>query len=45
MYDGKEEVLIYDYVDSGIPMLARMYEKRLRGYKTIGYSLKIVQDE
>ncbi len=44
MYDRKKEVLIYDYIDSGIPMLARMYEKRLRGYKAIGYSAKTVMD-
>ncbi|MFC1827009.1 DEAD/DEAH box helicase [Thermodesulfobacteriota bacterium] len=39
MYDGKKEVHIYDYVDSQIPMLMRMYEKRLKGYKAIGYSI------
>lgn len=42
LYDGKREVRIYDYVDKKIPMLARMYERRLRGYKAIGYS---IQDE
>lgn len=30
---------IYAYVDSNIPMLMRMYEKTLKGYKTIGYSV------
>ena len=39
MYGGKKEVHIYDYVDSQIPMLMRMYEKRLKGYKAIGYSI------
>jgi len=38
-YDGKKEVRIYDYVDHEIPMLMRMYEKRLKGYKSIGYSI------
>ncbi|MEN8136208.1 MAG: hypothetical protein ABFS18_11835, partial [Thermodesulfobacteriota bacterium] len=40
IYDGKKEVQIFDYVDSGIPMLTRMYEKRLSGYKSIGYSVQ-----
>jgi len=40
LYDGKKEVRIYDYVDKQIPMLFRMYERRLAGYKAIGYSVK-----
>jgi hypothetical protein len=32
-------VEVYDYVDSFIPILARMFEKRLRGYKALGYSI------
>ena len=38
-YDSKKEVLIYDYVDEKIPMLQRMYKKRLTGYKAIGYEV------
>jgi superfamily II DNA or RNA helicase len=34
---GKTEVRIYDYVDRTVPLLARMFEKRLRGYRAIGY--------
>ncbi len=37
IHTGKDEVRIYDYVDAEIPMLARMFEKRRRGYKSIGY--------
>lgn len=36
-YVGKSEVRIYDYVDGGVPMLAGMFGKRLRGYRKIGY--------
>ena len=36
-----DEVRIYDYVDRDVPMLARMFEKRLRGYRAIGYSTEI----
>ena len=28
-----------DYVDSNVPMLAKMFEKRMRGYRTMGYSV------
>ena len=31
---------VYDYVDAHVPMLARMYEKRLKGYRAIGYELE-----
>src|SRR5207247_10108430 len=36
---GKSEVRIYDYVDREVPLLARMFEKRLRGYRATGYAL------
>ncbi|MBR0575058.1 DEAD/DEAH box helicase family protein [Proteiniclasticum sp. BAD-10] len=39
-FEGKEEVHIYDYVDINIPVLERMYHKRLSAYKAVGYSLK-----
>ena len=32
-YEGKKEVIIYDYVDSNIRVLDNMYHKRLRAYK------------
>jgi len=35
---GKRDVRIYDYVDHAVPMLARMFAKRLRGYRSIGYA-------
>lgn len=38
-YEGKKNVLIYDYVDSHIPMFDRMYYKRLNAYKQIGYDI------
>jgi superfamily II DNA or RNA helicase len=39
VHDGKRLVQVYDYVDAGVPMLARMYERRLRGYRALGYTL------
>jgi superfamily II DNA or RNA helicase len=38
LHPDKTEVSIYDYVDRDVPMLARMFERRLRGYRAIGYS-------
>lgn len=38
-YEGKENVIIYDYIDMHIPVFDRMYSKRLRAYKKIGYQL------
>jgi hypothetical protein len=35
---GKTEVRIYDYVDRDVPVLMKMFEKRLRGYRAIGYA-------
>jgi hypothetical protein len=34
---NKRLVQVYDYVDIRAAMLARMFDKRMRGYKTIGY--------
>ena len=36
-HPGKSEVRIYDYVDSRVPVLARMFQRRLAGYRSIGY--------
>jgi superfamily II DNA or RNA helicase len=45
LYAGKEEVLIYDYIDVHIPVLERMYHKRVKGYAAIGYRTRAdVQD-
>jgi very-short-patch-repair endonuclease len=37
--DGKQEVRIYDYADLDEPMLARMFDRRCRGYEAIGYTV------
>jgi superfamily II DNA or RNA helicase len=38
-HPGKQDVLIYDYVDSELPVLRRMFAKRLRAYRSLGYEL------
>jgi superfamily II DNA or RNA helicase len=44
LHDNKKVVRIYDYVDVNVPMLTRMYSKRLKGYKAIGYSIRDVKE-
>jgi superfamily II DNA or RNA helicase len=39
LHDSKRVVEVYDYVDSNVLMLARMYERRLRGYADMGYKV------
>jgi superfamily II DNA or RNA helicase len=38
LHPQKAEVRIYDYVDAEVSICARMYEKRLRGYRALGYT-------
>jgi superfamily II DNA or RNA helicase len=36
-HPDKKEIRIYDYVDSQVPMLARMFKKRLKAYRAMKY--------
>jgi superfamily II DNA or RNA helicase len=38
LHPAKREVRIFDYVDRQVPQLLRMFEKRLRSYRAIGYA-------
>jgi superfamily II DNA or RNA helicase len=40
LFATKKEVQIYDYIDVHVPMLEKMYHKRLNGYASIGYKIK-----
>ena len=40
---GKRDVRIYDYVESDNPKLARMWEKRQRGYRAMGYQIQVLE--
>jgi superfamily II DNA or RNA helicase len=37
---SKKEVIVYDYVDASVPLLARMAAKRQAGYRALGYIIK-----
>jgi len=39
-HDGKKDVLVVDYVDSAVPVLARMAAKRRSGYRALGYVME-----
>jgi len=36
----KQDVRIYDYAETDQPQLNRMWDKRQRGYRTMGYEIK-----
>ncbi len=38
-YEGKEAVYVYDYIDSHVQFFDKMYAKRLRTYKRMGFSI------
>lgn len=44
-YEGKSEVVIYDYVDIHIPLCDSMYRKRLKGYAAAGYGKDAIMIE
>lgn len=39
LHVSKKEVLIHDYADRSVPVLATMYERRSKGYKLLGYDM------
>lgn len=38
-HDLKREVRVYDYADLNVPMLAKMFDRRCRGYEASGYTI------
>jgi hypothetical protein len=39
LHENKKKVQVYDYADVRVPPLARMYKKRLAGYRALGYKI------
>jgi very-short-patch-repair endonuclease len=39
LHEGKREVRVFDYADLNVPMLARMFDRRCRGYEAVGYTI------
>jgi len=40
LHENKKVARVFDYVDIYVPVLMRMYRKRISGYKAIGYSIE-----
>lgn len=40
-FPGKRDALIYDYVDAELPVLRRMFAKRLKAYQSLGYEVSV----
>ena len=38
-HPGKRAAIVHDYVDAELPVLRRMFAKRLSAYRTLGYEL------
>ena len=41
LHEHKRDVRVHDYADFDVPMLARMFDKRRRGYEAVGYSISL----
>jgi hypothetical protein len=39
LHSNKREVIVYDYTDDEVPLLATMFKRRFKGYEAAGYSL------
>jgi superfamily II DNA or RNA helicase/very-short-patch-repair endonuclease len=39
LHHRKRDVRVYDYADLNVPMLARMFDRRCRGYEAVGYKI------
>jgi superfamily II DNA or RNA helicase len=40
LHDRKKTGMVYDYVNAEVPVLSRMYQRRLKGYRAMGYIMR-----
>jgi superfamily II DNA or RNA helicase len=45
LHESKRDVVIYDYVDKSVPVLARMAVKRRLGYQALGYRIEPTRED
>ncbi len=45
LHENKRVVRVYDYADRLVPILSRMFERRLKAYKAVGYTVVRSADE
>jgi superfamily II DNA or RNA helicase len=43
-YEGKKEVIVYDYADIHSKVLEKMYQSRLKGYAALGYLTRALSE-
>jgi superfamily II DNA or RNA helicase len=41
---GKADIRVHDYVDVNVPVLAKMFAKRVRGYQALGFERSAQQE-
>jgi superfamily II DNA or RNA helicase len=44
LHENKKDLFVCDYSDLLVPMLARMYKRRLAGYSVLGYVVADAQN-
>ena len=40
LHHNKHKAIVYDYVDHNVPQLSRMFDRRLSGYRAMGYKVQ-----
>lgn len=45
LHEAKRDVMIYDYADKSVPVLARMAAKRRQGYQALGYRIEPMRED
>ena len=45
LIEGKQSVLIHDYLDSYSAVMVKMYKNRLKAYKDMGYAVELIADK
>ncbi len=41
LHESKRKVRVYDYADFNVPVLTKMFERRCKGYESIGYTIVV----
>jgi superfamily II DNA or RNA helicase len=40
LHAGKQQLEVHDYIDSNVPMLVRMFDRRLKGYRDMSHEIE-----
>jgi len=39
LHENKRVIQVYDYIDTSVPVLNRMYDRRVKAYEAVGYTM------